>query len=303
MRIAVVTAVSGRHDHLRLQRRALLAGVTRPHDHVIVAMRDPAVRRVLERARPEPQVVDLPATAGPLPLAAARNLGARRALAAGADLLIFLDVDCAPGPQLVARYAGHARSRPPELLCGPVAYLPPPPSGGYPLAALAQLSQPHPGRPVPPETGVLSNGDHTLFWSLSFAISAGLWRELGGFCEQYRGYGAEDTDFGQIAASRGIPLTWVGGAWAYHQYHPVSDPPRQHLHDIVRNAAIFRRRWGWWPMQGWLQSFEREGLIRYSPSTQTWALIADAGLVRRIQPAGSVARYEARVRDNHHHVV
>jgi Fur family ferric uptake transcriptional regulator len=27
------------------------------------------------------------------------------------------------------------------------------------------------------------------------------------------------------------------------------------------------------------------------------------GLVRRIQPSGSVARYEARVGDNHHHVV
>jgi len=28
-----------------------------------------------------------------------------------------------------------------------------------------------------------------------------------------------------------------------------------------------------------------------------------AGLVRRIQPRGSVARYESRVGDNHHHVV
>jgi Fe2+ or Zn2+ uptake regulation protein len=28
-----------------------------------------------------------------------------------------------------------------------------------------------------------------------------------------------------------------------------------------------------------------------------------AGLVRRIQPMGSVARYESRVGDNHHHVV
>jgi Fur family transcriptional regulator, stress-responsive regulator len=28
-----------------------------------------------------------------------------------------------------------------------------------------------------------------------------------------------------------------------------------------------------------------------------------AGLVRRLQPTGSVARYEARVGDNHHHVV
>jgi Fur family transcriptional regulator, stress-responsive regulator len=29
----------------------------------------------------------------------------------------------------------------------------------------------------------------------------------------------------------------------------------------------------------------------------------EAGLVRRIEPSGSVARYESRVGDNHHHVV
>jgi Fur family ferric uptake transcriptional regulator len=31
--------------------------------------------------------------------------------------------------------------------------------------------------------------------------------------------------------------------------------------------------------------------------------LTEAGLVRRIQPPGSVARYESRVGDNHHHVV
>jgi Fe2+ or Zn2+ uptake regulation protein len=31
--------------------------------------------------------------------------------------------------------------------------------------------------------------------------------------------------------------------------------------------------------------------------------LTDAGLVRRIEPAGSVARYELRVGDNHHHVI
>ena len=31
--------------------------------------------------------------------------------------------------------------------------------------------------------------------------------------------------------------------------------------------------------------------------------LTSAGLLRRIQPSGSVARYEARVGDNHHHVV
>ena len=33
------------------------------------------------------------------------------------------------------------------------------------------------------------------------------------------------------------------------------------------------------------------------------AALTRAGLLRRIQPQGSVARYEARVGDNHHHVV
>ena len=33
------------------------------------------------------------------------------------------------------------------------------------------------------------------------------------------------------------------------------------------------------------------------------AALTRAGLLRRIQPQGSVARYEARVDDNHHHVV
>ncbi len=33
------------------------------------------------------------------------------------------------------------------------------------------------------------------------------------------------------------------------------------------------------------------------------AALSAVGLVRRIQPSGSVARYESRVGDNHHHVV
>jgi Fur family ferric uptake transcriptional regulator len=32
-------------------------------------------------------------------------------------------------------------------------------------------------------------------------------------------------------------------------------------------------------------------------------VLTAAGLLRKIQPAGSVARYEARIGDNHHHVV
>jgi GT2 family glycosyltransferase len=273
VRVAVITLVAGRHQHLRLQCRALAAGTLRPDLYVVVSMNDRSAREVLDGAEPPPDVVEMSCAADRLPLAQARNMGARHALRAGAGLLVFLDVDCAPGARLVQRYTERAvRAERPELLCGPVAYLPPPPGSGYDLSSLPDLGRPHPGRPVPSETGVLGGGDHTLFWSLSFAVRAGLWQRLGGFCEEYAGYGGEDTDFGQVAASRGVPLTWVGGAWAYHQYHPTSDPPRQHAADIVRNAALFHRRWGWWPMGGWLREFEREGLARFEPDTRSWAL-------------------------------
>ena len=49
----------------------------------------------------------------------------------------------------------------------------------------------------------------------------------------------------------------------------------------------------------------REELGRVSPQAVYDVLraLTDAGLVRRIHPQGSVARYESRVGDNHHHVV
>lgn len=81
---------------------------------------------------------------------------------------------------------------------------------------------------------------------------AATWEHIGGFCELYRGYGGEDTDFAQCAAAGGVTMHWVGGADAFHQYHPVSNPPIEHLDDILCNAAVFHRRWGWWPMQEWL---------------------------------------------------
>ncbi len=254
-----------------MQRRGLLAGAIQPDMHIVVSMNDPAVHAVLDRCAPSPDVIEIVFPPGPLPLARARNVGAQYALAAGADALIFLDVDCIPGSLLVQRYRHLIATEPdPSLLCGPVAYLPPPPDGGYQLPALPDSSWPHPSRPVPPEAGTIPGGDHTLFWSLSFAVHVELWRKLGGFCEQYTGYGGEDTDFGQLAASHQVDLTWAGGAWAYHQHHESGDPPVEHLHDIIRNAAIFHKRWGWWPMKGWLHEFERLGLIAFEHHRKTW---------------------------------
>lgn len=45
------------------------------------------------------------------------------------------------------------------------------------------------------------------------------------------------------------------------------------------------------------------GSISRQAVYDTLALLTDQSLVRRIQPAGSPARFEARVGDNHHHVI
>lgn len=48
---------------------------------------------------------------------------------------------------------------------------------------------------------------------------------------------------------------------------------------------------------------ERLGSISTQAVYDSLAALGEAGLVRRIEPAGSPARHEARVGDNHHHVI
>ncbi|MFI8306177.1 glycosyltransferase family 2 protein [Streptomyces sp. NPDC085927] len=272
MHTAVITLAAGRHRHLALQQAGLAAGSRTPEQYVVVAMDDPDLGGVLAGRRPAATIVDCPVRDGNLPLARARNLGAAHALEHGAELLVFLDVDCVPGERLLERYAQVARdpAHRRSLLCGTVAYLPPPGPTGYRLAHLPVLAQPHPARPAPAPDETRDGGDHTLFWSLSFALTTDTWHTVGGFCEEYEGYGGEDTDYGQRARTSGVGLTWVGGAPAFHQHHPASSPPVEHLDDILRNAEIFHRRWGWWPMNGWLDEFTSCGLVHWNRSTARW---------------------------------
>ncbi|MFC4561051.1 Fur family transcriptional regulator [Nocardiopsis mangrovi] len=48
---------------------------------------------------------------------------------------------------------------------------------------------------------------------------------------------------------------------------------------------------------------EHLGAVSHQAVYDVLKALTVAGLVRRIQPRGSVARYETRVGDNHHHVV
>ena len=295
-RVAVVTIVHGRHVHLRRHLEAIDAMRT-PVDHVVVAMGDAAVADIVERVTPDRsgpggprpavrrQVVDVDLAAhDELPLGHARNVGATVALRRRAELLIFLDVDCLPAAGLVDDYLAAVRdagTRPgPVLWCGEVAYLPPLPAGvrDYPLADLDAWAPPHPARPqLAPGTHRFSS-DMRMFWSLNFAVSAPDWVRSEGFHPGYVGYSCEDTDLAMAAGAAGGELGWIGGARAFHQHHPTSTPPWQHLAAIVRNALVFRARWGWFPMEGWLSAFADAGAVDFRPGEGVLRLTDRAAL-------------------------
>lgn len=260
MKIAVITVVADRHDHLTAQIEGLARSSLKACKHVVVSMGDDGIRGVVDAADSDAEVMYLDRTERSLPLARARNLGAGTALERGADLLVFLDVDCTPGEHMLTRYAAATDRHDGTLLCGPVTYLPPSESG-WSAEQLRSATDPHPARPNPDDGAVIVGTDYDLFWSLSFAVTPSTWRTIGGFHEGYHGYGGEDTDFAAVAQASGIGVRWVGGAHAYHLHHPVSSPPVEHLVDIVRNSTVFHRRWNRWPMTGWLDEFERRGLI------------------------------------------
>lgn len=254
--VSVLTLVKNREPHLAQLIEGLRRSEKQPTELIIVDMSDTPV--------PQPKadfpviVHRLETTA--LPLAAARNLAARDATA---PHLVLLDVDCIPLSRCIGRLSETLDSED-AVLCADVRYL-----GAddarttWDDAALLDRGARHPVREFP-TAGVRRETNPGLFWSLAFAIRRTRFTALGGFDEAFTGYGAEDTDFGFRADRAGTPLLFVGGAIACHQHHESFEPPVQHLDDVVRNAALFHQRWGWWPMQGWLDAFAAMGLISQS---------------------------------------
>ena len=257
-RIAVVTLTNlNRVGHVQNQTGLLPLGV----DHITVALAD---AELIQRALPGSMVVAAPCGDLATPLAAARNYGARVAIERGADKLVFLDADCVASNQLVGHYLQALVQKPGAVVAGPVTYMQ--------RGELRTTDpRPHPARPNPAPGELVLADNYDLFWSLSFAVTAETWEGIehsfGGFDEGFTGYGGEDTDFAANLKKHGYQLWWVGGAHAFHQWHPVSSPPWEHLDDILRNARYFHEKWNRWPMEGWLQAFADAGAVEFAEGT------------------------------------
>ncbi|KMO13168.1 sugar transferase [Methylobacterium platani JCM 14648] len=261
----MLTLVRGRDDRLRHLMRGLRRQSARPRELVIAWMQPEPAPDLPDPGCP---VRHLHVPGEPMPLAAARN---RAAAAAEGDLLIFLDVDCIPGPGLVAAYAQAAATRD-GLFLGEVLYLPPG-AAHHDETVLDRLGRAHPARPPVPQAGLRPEPDAGQLWGLSFALPARAWRAVGGMDEAFAGYGGEETDLAARLGASGLPAFWVGGARAYHQHHPVHVPPLQHFEPILANAARFRERHGRWCMTYWLGQFRDAGLIAWDEGADAIRLL------------------------------
>ena len=256
--VSVVTLAKGRPAHLRNVLLGLERQTQAPAEFIVAVMQD-APYDLPEVGFPVRQIL-VPGT--DLPLAAARNRGVA---AAGGDAVVFLDVDCIPAPDLVADYA-RGLAELDGLLMGEVLHLPERATAGdWTCEAFAAVAERHSDRRGPPASGLEICPDYRCFWSLNFAIRRATFLATGGFDERYTGYGGEDTDFGKVLDQAGIPIAWMKGGLAYHQYHPHHMPPVHHLDSVVRNAELFEAKWGYRTMGHWLYAFKVMGLIDDTP--------------------------------------
>jgi len=264
--VSVLTLVRGRDEHLRNLMRGLARQSLAPLELVIAWMQPDVAPDLPDPGCP---VRHLHVPGEPMPLAAARN---RAAAAARGERLIFLDVDCIPGPNLVAAYAEIQTE---ALLLGEVLYLPEGAVGpNLDDAALDRLGQVHPARPPVPTVGSRLELNPMELWGLSFALPAEAYARIGGMDEAFTGYGAEETDFAVRLAASGLSTHWIAGARAYHQHHPVHVPPLHHFEPILRNAARFHARHGRWCMEYWLGQFREAGFIAWDPDGTTLERLA-----------------------------
>ena len=260
---SVLTLVRGREAHLHRMIEGLKRQTELPGELVIAFMQPRPMRDLPETPFPVRVVV---VDRNYLPLAESRNAAARSATYRD---LVFLDVDCIPAPTLVESYMNGLKATDHAVLQGEVRYLPALDESVFDYEMFDAAGEPHPSRPAIPKKGLLEEPDMGMLWGLNFALQRRLFLKVGGLDERFVGYGGEETDFARGLAEQGARLMWCGGARAYHQHHEVMRPPLQHFTDIVRNARLYREKWGEWCMDYWLGQMHEQGFIRWDQSRIT----------------------------------
>ncbi|MFW5418382.1 glycosyltransferase [Nocardiopsis sp. CNT-189] len=239
-----MTVVIPVHD-MRPQLRNTLRGLrsqTVPADRFeVIVVDDASTDGAVDAGEPGPgahwEVVRVDPGRG---AAAARNTGAARARG---EVLVFLDADCLPHPDMLARHRAaqtgqgvaatgytYARELTPEqwdLLYGTDWDF------GDPAAVFSR-SEREP-RLHDARADLLtrpSDCSWAYFWSSVVSLRRTDFERVGGFCEEFPGKGVEDMEMGYRLRRAGIPTVLLGDALAFHQPHA-----RDRRADLVRDRC------------------------------------------------------------------
>lgn len=202
---------------------------------------------------------------GPFNLAKARNLAFSVASELD-DILIWLDADCIVGSTTIPMYEKWLAKDPSAIAVGDATWLKLWPDQIDDVSSVQALREPEPERIFPKDGEIeyLTERETWLMYGLSFGMTADVWRKsresFGGFCEEFMGWGPEDTDFAKNAFLNGTPLFLMGGSTIYHQNHAEEWPPVTKIHLVVRNTNLFLSRHGEAPPHV-MKEYRKLGLI------------------------------------------
>lgn len=253
---SVLTLNKNRSNHLAKLIDGLNRSTIFPKELIIVEMSDTPVTFT----SPNFSIQSITLKTNQLPLAKARNLAAQTATS---DKLLFLDVDCIAAHNFVENMSNALNKYKGLITCN-VYYLP----GNFinynenylPLEEkMLKIGKPSPYRKFINNKYI--EGSFQNFWSLAFAIKKNIFDNIGGFSEDFIGYGGEDTEFAYKAIKKDYKHYLGGFIGAFHQYHDIDNFPYCKFSDIIQNAQIFYNKWGIWCMNGWLETFQKEGYI------------------------------------------
>jgi GT2 family glycosyltransferase len=165
-------------------------------------------------------------------ISAARNAAAGLARN---DVIIFLDDDHVPVPGLVAAHLDAQQQSGDVVVqgCYPLA-----PGYDRQGAALAyELARTRAVRAIEHQSG-----SKWTLWAGNFSVRTETWRRVGGFDEDFRAWGSEDTDFGLRLAALSIPLVVNEAAVSQHQLRLGYDAFRRQCFSAGRAVVRLSRK-------------------------------------------------------------
>ncbi|MDN3060076.1 glycosyltransferase family 2 protein [Streptomyces hygroscopicus] len=164
-----------------------------------------------------------------------------------------------------------------------------------------------------------------LPFSCNLSVPAAVYDELGGYSDEFTGWGFEDHDFGYRAWAAGVPTVHHPHAWSWDFHHVVrTDAPRIAEWEANRRTFLARHPKPHAqavalidnypsgahssPGQEWLESFRRfddelrriDSLPAPEPPVRTLTVLSrpDADHVRRLLPTGEPLRVVDGLRDS-----